>query len=66
MKTNKFKRLDEYNPAKAGAQAVQDDERAMNDKNWPFGYYADEFRALEDLRQKVINLQFNYFLNLTM
>ena len=50
----------EGNPGANGIKAARQDALAATNKRQPFGYYADEFWALEEIRQKIIDLRFSY------
>lgn len=54
MKKLVSRKIEEMTPADAGSRASSRDQRAMKNKNIPFDYYAEQFYALEDIRQWLI------------
>lgn len=47
-------------PAAEGSRAARQDAMAQKDKNRPFNYYAEEFYALEEIRQGLMDLAYSY------
>ena len=51
MKKSLHRKINEINPAAAGSRAARQDDMARKNKNLPFGYYAEQFYELEEIRQ---------------
>lgn len=54
MKQRIQRKINEYNPAEDGMRAARQDAAAQKNKNLPFGYYSEQFYALEEVRQWLI------------
>jgi hypothetical protein len=61
MKKSNLKKVTEMmDPASQGRNAVIQDEKAMNSKNEPFGYYSEEFFAALQLSNNLLYLARSY------
>lgn len=54
MKKITQRKINEYNPAAQGAAAARQDDKAAKNPNLPFGYYSEQFYALEEIRMWLI------------